>query len=316
MDEVVYAVVLNWNNYRDTRDCIESLLNSSLLRTQIVLVDNGSTDGSIERLEKDYVGDTRVHVIRNKANYGFARGVNVGIGYALSQGAEFVFLINNDAIVDQSCVQMLIASVEHNNDAGIVGPRIFYYADPKRIWHGGGHFRLLKSDVVNCEKNKLVTQCSEETREVGFITGCAMLIKRDVLEKIGVLDEDYLFYGEDVDFCLRARKAGFKLLYVPKAKAWHKIENIAKDRTSPFVLYHIARSRILVLRKNFALPYFLYGLLIHLLIYTPFRFLQIMQGSRSLKSVWAWLHGTWAGVCHPLGRAGCSRPGASLRRGT
>lgn len=312
MNKSLYAIILNWNNYTDTRECIESLLRSSYSPTRIVLVDNGSSDGSIEQLQRDYTRDARVHIIRNKANYGFACGVNIGIRYALDQGAELVFLINNDATVDQNCIQVLIESVERDDDAGIAGPRIFYYADPERIWQGGGRFSLLKTGVVDYEKNKLAISCSEETREVTFLTGCAMLIKREVFEKIGLFDEDYFFYEEDVDFCLRAKRAGFKLLYVPKAKAWHKIKNIAKDRTSPFVLYHLARSRILNLRKNFSTPYFLYGLFIHLLLYTPFRFLQVIQGSRSLKSVWAWLRGTWSGLRHPLGRSSFNRSGSPL----
>ena len=296
MNKSLYAIVLNWNNYIDTRECIESLRRCSYPPVQIVLLDNASQNGSFEQLQKVYDKVDSVHIIRNRANYGFARGVNVGIQYALNRGAEFVFLVNNDAIVDRDCIQTLIASFEENDKAGIAGPRIFYHADPERIWQGGGHLSLLKTDVVNHEKNKLLTHCSEKTREVTFLTGCVMLVRREVFEKIGLFDDNYFFYGEDVDFCLRTRRAGFKLIYVPGAKAWHKIENIAKNRTSPFVMYHLSRSRLLVLRRNFPVPYYLYGVMVHLLLYTPYRAWQIMQGSRSLEAMRAWLRGTWDGL--------------------
>lgn len=299
MDKLIYAIVLNWNNYADTRECIESIRMSSYSITQIVLVDNASNDGSIEQLQGDYAEDTALHIIRNEANYGFARGVNVGIRYAFACGADFVFLLNSDAIIDRRCIQVLASSLEANAMVGIAGPRIFYHAHPDRIWQGGGYLSLIKTGVVNPEKNRLRPPSAEqieEIKEVGFLTACAMLIKSQVVEKVGLFDEDFFFYGEDVDFCIRVTRAGFKLLYVPQAKSWHKIKNIAKDRTSPFVMYHLARSRLLVLRKNFSIVYFAYGLLVHLILYTPYRMLQIMWGSRSLSAAKAWTKGTWDGI--------------------
>jgi len=293
----ITIIIVNWN----TKDLLQNCLNSIYKTVQdiafeIIVVDNASHDGSMEKLERNFPS---LHFIENPVNYGFAKGMNVGSQYALSQGAEYVFLLNNDAVIDIDCIKVLFSMLK-DDSAGIAGPRIFYYKQPQKVWQGGGYFSRLKTGVVVPEKNKLIDKCNEELRQVTFLTGCAMLIKREVFEKVGLLDEDYFLYEEDVDFCLWAARAGFKLLYVPSAKMWHKIETIPKDRTSPFILYHMARSRIIFLRKNFSWPYFLYGLLIHLLLYTPFRFLQIILGSRSLKSVWAWLHGTWAGLWQPL----------------
>jgi GT2 family glycosyltransferase len=299
MGKPVYAIVLNWNNYSDTRECIESIRSSSHPIAQIVLVDNASRDGLIEQLQGDYAEDVIVHIIQNKANYGFARGVNVGIRYALARGAEFVFLLNNDAVIDRRCIQVLVSSLETNATAGIAGPRVFYHAEPDRIWHGSGYFSLIKTGVVNPEKNRLQTSSAggiQGIQKASFLTGCAMLIRSQVFEKVGLFDEDFFFYGEDVDFCLRVTRAGFELLYVPQAKSWHKIGNVARDRTSPFVMYHLARSRLLVLRKNFSEAYLAYGLFVHLLLYTPYRMLQILQGSRSFSAAKAWIEGTWDGI--------------------
>jgi GT2 family glycosyltransferase len=216
-------------------------------------------------------------------------------------------LLNNDAVIDRQCIPVLVSTLEADATAGIAGPRIFYRADPDRIWQGCGYFSLIKTGVVNPEKNRLQTSLPEacpefnrrksrEVEKVGFLTGCAMLIRSRVFEKVGLFDEDFFFYDEDVDFCLRVTRAGFKLLYVSQAKSWHKIKNVAKDRTSPFVMYHLARSHLLVLRKNFSKAYFAYGLFVHLLLYTPYRMLQIVQGSQSLSAVKAWIKGTWDGI--------------------
>ena len=297
----IYAIILSWNNYNDTKECIASLLSSDYPIHSAIIIDNGSQDNSVEMLYKQFREDHRVHFLLNESNLGFAAGINPGIQAALKGGADYIFIVNNDAIVHPQAIGHLIKAAEEEKSAGIVGPRIFYRKSPERIWLGGGYFSYLKAGVIVPEKNKLVKSFSLEKREVSFLTGCAMLIRREVFERIGLFDEDYFFYCEDLDFCLRARRAGFKILYVPEAKAWHKIENITKDRTTPFVLYHLARSNILFLRKNFSVAYFLYGLLIHLLVFTPWRIIQIIKGSRSLASFMAWWKGTWAGLTTYIG---------------
>ncbi len=314
MDKLIYAIVLNWNNYSDTRESIESIRMSTYPITQIVLVDNASNDESIEQLQGDYAEDAAVHIIRNEANYGFARGVNVGIRYALARGAEFVFLLNNDAIVDRWCIQVLVSSLEENATAGIAGPMVLYHADPDRVWQGSGNFSLIKTGVVNPAKNRLQTSLAagaQRIQKASFLTGCAMLIRSQIFDKAGLFDADFFFYDEDVDFCLRVARAGFELLHVPQARSWHKIGKVAKDRTSPFVMYHLARSRMLVLRKNFSVVYSAYGLLMHLLLYTPYRMLQILQGSRSLSAARAWAEGTRDGI---IGRSPRYIPNASFLR--
>jgi GT2 family glycosyltransferase len=266
---------------------------------EIVLVDNGSSDGSHELLARDYGDHHQIRLIRNEENRGFAYGVNQGIQCALASGACFVLLLNNDAVVQRSCIESMVAALETNALSGIAGPRIMYHKDRNRIWQGGGRFSLLRTGTVNPYKNRLHRSSasrSETVRKVGFLTACAVLVKSQVFEELGLFDEDFFLYGEDVDLCLRATRAGFELIYVPDAVVWHKIEGIVKDRTSPMVLYHLARSRLLMLRKRFPSYYFGYGLLVHLLIFTPYRIVQVFRGSRSARAVRAWLVGTIDGV--------------------
>lgn len=298
----IFAIIVTLNNYDDTKDCLISLLDSDLRLAGIVVVDNGSTDGSIEKLKKHFFCVPNVHFIVNNRNLGFAKGVNIGLRFAASQNAHYIALLNNDVIIDKNCLKLLVEESHRRSSVGIAGPRIHYFKSPECIWHGGGYFNYLKAGVSIPEKNKKIKNetYGNKAKEVTFISGCVMLIKSSVFDKIGFFDEDYFLYEEDLDFCLRTLRAGFKILYVPYAKAWHKIDSVAKDRTSAFVLYHMARSRLLVLRKNFSLLYFFYGLFIHLFLYTPFRFWQILQGSKSLESIFAWLHGTWVGFREAL----------------
>ena len=299
MTHSIYVVVLNCNNYTDTRECIESIRQSLYPIDRIILVDNGSRDNSIEKLEENYRQSSKLEIIRNRINEGFARGVNVGIRRALDDGAEYILLVNNDAIIDMECVTKLCKIAERSDDVGIVGPRIFYFTDNERIWQGGGYFSKLKSGIISPEKNRLAKQCADvKEREVAFLSGCVMLVRRMVFERIGLFNEDLFIYEEDVEFCLRARTAGFRISYVPSARAWHKINNIVKDRTSSFVLYHLARSHLIMLRKSFPPWYFLYGFVVHLLVYTPYRMWQILQGSRSLNAALSWLKGTIDGLLY------------------
>lgn len=296
----IYSIILNWNNYRDTSDCIRSILASSLLPDKIIIIDNDSRDGSLAKLKNSYVKYPNIQFIRNPRNVGFAAGINIGIRMALKDQAEFVFLLNNDAVVERDCIHELKYEILKNPRNGIAGPRIFYFNEPNRIWHGGGQFNSALTGVVIKEKNKEEKNTGTAVGDITFLTACAMLIRTIVFEQIGLFDEEYFFYDEDLDFCIRAQRSKFKLNYIPSAKAWHKIGPINQNRTSPFVLFHIARSKIMFLRKNFKFLYCLYGYLIQFLLYTPFRIYQIEGGNGSWRSIFSWFYGTWMGISEPI----------------
>jgi GT2 family glycosyltransferase len=288
--------MLNWNSYDYNAECIVSLKKSTVPFSKIVVVDNASADGSIEKLVARFEKDDQVQFIRNPDNYGFARGMNIGIRHALGQGASGVFLINNDTIVDPSCLGSLLSGLAGVPCAGMAGPTILFHSKPEKIWQSGGYFNKLRAGVVIPYKGKDVGTISPEIKEVTFLTGCALLIKRDVFDLAGFLDTDYFFYGEDVDFALRALSKNVKLIYVPEARVWHKIEDVATDRTSSHVLYHLARSTALIIRKHFSLPYVLYGMALQVVVYTPYRLLQIIRGGAPVSSLSAWLKGLADGV--------------------
>ncbi len=283
--------MLNWNSYEHNRECIASLKRSSEPYERIVVVDNASSDGSLELLRRLHEGDPQIHFIQNPKNFGFALGMNIGIEFALSDGADGVFLINNDTVVDPDCLVHLKRGLAQFPDAGLAGPTIPFYGSPEIVWQAGGFFSKRRSSVVVPLKGKRVDAIPSGSRTVTFLTGCAVLIARRALEKIGLLDTDYFFYGEDLDYALRARAHGIDLVYVPEARVWHKIEDVAADRTSPYVLYHLARSTALIIRKRFSRLYLVYGVAMQLGIYTPFRVMQILRGGKGLRSIRAWLGG-------------------------
>lgn len=266
---------------------------------KIVVVDNGSKDGSIERLESEFC-DPQVVFVRNAKNEGFAGGMNIAMQHAFAMGADMVFSINNDTVVDRDCLRLLVDALQSDPAAGIAGPAIMYHKNPDRIWLVGGYFNKLRAGIVVPGKGKTIQEIPTQTIRVTFLTGCAILIRRSVFERVGKLDTSYFFYSEDLDYDLRVMEEGMALLFVPTAKVWHKIDEVAKDRTSPYVLYHLARSSVLVFRRRFSPPYRWYGVFLQFALYTPFRYWQIFKGGAGRESYTAWLKGLWVGATTPL----------------
>ena len=292
--------ILCWKKYGDSVACIDSLLQSTHNIQKIVVTDNASNDGSLEKLKEKYSNMQNIVFIENRDNLGFAKGMNVGIRILLDSDCEYILPLNQDTVMAPDMIDECLRAVKTNPEMTIIGPRIYYANPPNKIWHGGAYFSLIKSGIVNPEKNRFDSQCDNHPREVTFLTACAILVHRKVFAHIGSFDEDYFFYSEDLDFCYRAKSAGHKMWYVPSAKVWHNISGIAKDRTGDFALYNMAMSNIIFLRKNFPKVYTAYGIMIQLLLFSPFRMLQICRGSKSLKAAFAWFKGTWHGLRKPL----------------
>ena len=159
--------------------------------------------------------------MRLESNLGFAAGFNIGIRHALADGAEAVFVLNNDTVVAPDLWGPLIADLE--SGAGIVAPCIYYAADPQRIWADGLDANPLTLEISHTRRGQLAADVQASARDVDYVTGSAMLIHRRVLETIGLFDERFFAYYEDLDYCIRARKAGFRILTVPAAHVWHKV---------------------------------------------------------------------------------------------
>ncbi len=287
---VVHAATINWNNYDDTVACVRTLQASEYPLARILVLDNGSTDGSGDRLQGALRGPG-VEVLRSPENEGFASGMNACLRHALASGADLVFVVNNDTEVDPACVRLLVDALQADPEAVVAGPTIFFHARPDTVWQAGGAFSYWKAGLSVPAKGRPARDLPTRAERVSFLTWCAVLVTRRALDRVGLLDPAYYFYFEDVDFSLRVGAAGLRMVFEPRARVWHKIEDVARDRTSPFVLYHLGRSSALLLRQRFPGPYAWYGIALQYLLYTPHRLWQMLRGGAGPDSYLAWLSG-------------------------
>jgi len=243
----VFIIVLNWNGKDDTVDCVNSLKKLAYESYEIVLVDNNSEDDSVEVFQ-DLFPD--IPLLVNERNMGYAGGNNVGIRYALDGWADFVLLLNNDTIADKDMVTALVDTAKDDHTIGIIGPKIYYHDEPHRLWFAGGVVDLKEGQTDHIGFEEWDQGQFDEAGESQYITGCAMMVRREVFEELGLLSEDYFGYFEDADFSMRAHKAGYRVVYEPRARLWHKESVSFGSRRSPYSTYLFTRNRLLFLKRN------------------------------------------------------------------
>lgn len=224
--EPLYVIVLNWNLPGDTIACVRSLQRGLSAGSAIIIVDNASSDDSLRQFGEVF-GD-QVMVVALESNRGFAGGMNAGIEAALQAGAGSVLLLNNDTIADADMIPRLREAAVTLPRAGILGPAIYYYDAPARLWQAGTRRSALLPVPVNLGGAALRRARGRPLR-VDAVTGCAMLVRREVFSRIGPLDSRYAMYYEDADFCYRARGAGFEIWCVPRARMWHRVSLSARQ---------------------------------------------------------------------------------------
>ncbi|MDN3507044.1 MAG: glycosyltransferase family 2 protein [Simkaniaceae bacterium] len=239
----VGVIVLNWNGREDTSQCLLSLqeLTSPV---EVYLVDNGSTDGSLELFKKDF---PHFRLIENGFNLGYAGGNNVGIELALKEGCEFIFILNNDTVVDVGIIEAFLESFKRES-VGILGARIYRMDDPKRLDHIGGLWngRKMDFDYVGYKAKD-----EDIPGELDYVCGAAIMVRREVFEKVGLFDPRFFLFWEEADFCMRARKAGFLVEHCRSAKVWHKI-SASFTGGKPHAAYFLWRNRLLWIERNFS----------------------------------------------------------------
>ena len=259
----ITIIILNYNGKKHTLECLDSVYKVKKLKAykvEIIVVDNGSDDGSVKAVAAKF---PQAKLINNKENLGFAEGNNVGIDYALKSGADFIMLLNNDTLVDKDFLIELIKGFRNNKDIGVASPKIYFapgfefhkdkYSKTERgkvIWYAGGLLDWLNILGSHRGVDEVDKGQYQKAIETDFCTGCCMLIKKQVFEKIGLFDKKYYLYWEDVDFCIRAKKAGFKVFYLPQAFMWHKNAAASEGVGGKTSVYYQTRNRAL-----FALKY-------------------------------------------------------------
>lgn len=244
----VSIVVLNWNGLVDTVECLESLKRITYTDYDVIVVDNGSHGDDAKVLKRKF-GDY-VHIIENDKNYGFAEGCNIGLRYALANhNPDYILLLNNDTIVDPNFLTELVKVAGSDLSIGIVSPKIYVYYEANKIQSAGGKINWWSGRTIIVGFNETDRGQFDEVRDRDWVSGCSLLIRSCVIRDIGFIYAPYFTYFEEVDWCVRCRRAGYKIVYIPKAKIWHKKHLIAGTMEGR-ALYYWARNRFLFMSRN------------------------------------------------------------------
>jgi GT2 family glycosyltransferase len=236
------VVVLNYKNTDDTVACLESLERSDDLDLDIVVVDNGPNGPEFDDL-RERVG-RRGETIASGGNLGYAAGNNLGITRVLERGCELVWILNPDTIVEPSTLPLLREHLAAVPDCGLVGPRILLSGQPARIWFDGGLIDREIGATRHLNAGKIAAEVAPEVIDVDYVTGASMLVRRSMIEDIGLLPEHYFLYYEETDWCVRAQRAGWRTMVDQRARMiHHKRSSDALPR--PYYLYYMTRNRVL-----------------------------------------------------------------------
>ena len=217
---LVFIVIVNWNGREVMLDCLESLGKVSYSPLKIIVVDNGSTDGSVQAIRAQYPD---VVVLEMHTNLLFAGGTNAGIRYGLEHGGDLFLLLNNDTTVDSEFLTAMVQRITSSPDIGMVAPKIYYHGDPNRIWFAGGSISFWTGTMKHTGIREIDRGQHDAVRVIDYCTGCCILTSREVVEKTGMLDESYAIYTEDADWSMRVRQSGYVIMLEPKARVWHKL---------------------------------------------------------------------------------------------
>lgn len=245
-DPGVCCVVLNWNGRQDTLDCLASLRKQDYSNLQIIVVDNGSTDDSVERIRSAF---PEVTVIETGKNSGFSGGCNVGLGAALAGDAEFVWLLNNDTVCPADTARKLVRRAMASPDAGLVGTVLLYAHDPSKVqaWGGGSIMPWIAYATHFEEPTKFGRDC--------YATFASVLGRREMFEEVGLLDEGFFMYCEDTDFCLRMQKTGWKIAIAEDTAVLHKEGASTTAGQKPFKAKVVTMSSLRLIRRHSKLAF-------------------------------------------------------------
>lgn len=287
----VYAVILAFNNYDDTRECLKSLQKSDYENLSIVVVDNGSSDGTPEKIHNEFPD---VKVIKTGRNLGVPWGYNVGFSYALRAGAGYILMLNNDTVVDPQMVRRLVEVAQEEPNVGILMPKVLYYGNSEMIWAAGGRYRVFPPAHVIVGQNR-PSAAFDKPFYLEYAISCGLLIHRRAFEKAGLFDPGYFFFFDDWDFSQRVRAHGLRILFVPDARMWHKVSKSTRQTGKEALFWKVWGESSARFYRRHGRPVSL-----SLLIHIGFLMLrELIKGNgRMLKYFWA---GVREGLTKPLG---------------
>lgn len=244
---LVYIVLLNYNGWKDTIDCVQSLKKVNYDNFETIIVDNFSMDDSLIHIRENCKEEI---ILESKTNLGFAGGNNIGIQYALDAKADYVLLLNNDTTVEPDFLDELVKAAEQDKRIGAVGGKIYYYDNPDTIWYAGAKINTFTGKTRHIGVDERDNGQYDKMQETGYITGCLMLLKAEVIRKVGLMDDRYFLYYEETDWNVRIRQHGYKIVYAPKAVIYHKVSSSTK-KINYVMKYYYYRNVVYFINKNF-----------------------------------------------------------------
>lgn len=252
----VVVGTLTWNQKADVLECLRSLVRLDYPNYEIVVVDNGSTDGTLEAVQKEF---PKVSIVRNQENLGCAEGVNGEIRFALEAGADYLFIIANDATVEPPTLSELVRAAEQDPRIGLTHPKVYYQDSPQRIWFAGGaKMDWWRGRFYGFVQNQEEDGNCDRPQEADFFPGGFTLARIEAVKKAGFLDPDYFIFLDDADWSHRIHQAGYSGRYVPKARAWHKPSSSVGMESETFYYYR-TRNRLYFVKRHappFVFPFF------------------------------------------------------------
>jgi hypothetical protein len=242
---LVVTVILNTSRKDETLAALDSLSRSDYSNAQVIVLDNSSSDGSFDAIRAAF---PEVTVLPLEHNLGYAGNNNVGIDDALKRSADWILVLNEDTLLAPDCLNHLVEAGCSRDDVGIVGPMVYHHLEPGIIQSAGGKMdRLWRTWHLG--QNEPDQGQFSDPQFVDWISGCAIMVRREVIEQVGAIDARFFYYWEETEWCVRAREHGWKILHVPRAKLWHK--GVQRDYLpSPNVTYYSTRNRFLMLTKH------------------------------------------------------------------
>lgn len=298
----VGIIILNWNSALITYDCLKSLMSVDHVTFKVFVVDNGSIDNSLNELVENINNEKKITVINLEYNYGFTGGNNIGIQIAQREyDPDFFLLLNNDTVVDPFFLKNMISSFSLDKQIGVVVPKIFFYGENREfLYFAGGYINKLSGLGEHYNWKKKDSTSSVQSKYVSFANGCSMLIKKDVINTIGVLDDNFFANIEDVDYSYRILNAGFKIYYNAEAHLWHREGFASKKNIGNWIRVYLTTRNVILLQRKHASFFLFFFFTLYFsfrwVLYMSLKFF-ILGEYQSIKAIY---HGIYDGFRNKL----------------
>ncbi len=289
MEPQISIIILNWNGYGMTLDCLISLFEISYENYNVILVDNGSTDDSVEKLRNRF-DNSCLDIISLNSNYGFTGGNNIAMEYAQEKyDPDFYLLLNNDTIVDKFFLDEMVEVFYNASNCFAVVPKIYYYGNKNVLWFAGGSINKLTGLIKHYGRNRMDSDKYNYQKKTTFMTGCAALISKEAIKEVGMLDNRFFAYSEDTDYSLRILNSNHVTLYAPKAIIYHKVGHSSETNKGKWFAFYLATRNVIFLQKkhlsNLLFPLFIVSFGIRWVLYMSIK-LTLLGDFKSIKGIY------------------------------